>query len=143
MVDVNAEARWLLGEWPGGANWSGSLLARLFLDPAWRDRFIDWQVVARSAVAQFRMTADMTDPVMSALVDELQAASPDFAAAWPARDVAEPPVWQKRIRHPQAGDLLYNFTTVRPEGRDSAFVISIYTPADGATLSSSILGWRA
>jgi transcriptional regulator with XRE-family HTH domain len=145
VVAINPAGRWLLGHWPEGAEWSDSLIARLFLDMDWRARFVDWGKVANSAVAQFRLAAGnmAANPVTAALVAELQAVSPDFAAVWADRGIAEPPVWQKRIRHPEAGDLLYDFTTVRPEGRDSDFAVSIYTPADQAAINWSISMWRA
>ncbi|HVZ30542.1 MAG TPA: helix-turn-helix transcriptional regulator [Asticcacaulis sp.] len=138
LVAINTPARRLLGEWAEGDAWAHNLLARLFLDPAWRTLFIDWPEVARSAVAQFRLaTAAMReDKVLEALLTELGAANSEFNALWNARDLAEPPVWKKRLRHAD-GERHFYFATFRPEGRDRDFWVSIYTSADAAALSSS------
>ncbi len=95
VVAWNHPATVLLGNFETDDEWSGSLIARLFLDPEWRQRFVDWPEVSRSAVAQFRLaTVAMTrDPVLAALVSSLEAASEAF------RRLLEQP------RHRRAADL--------------------------------------
>lgn len=132
VVGANRPARMLLGDFDGDAPWAGSVIGRLFLDPTWRRRFVDWEAVARSAVAQFRLaTAAMTDdPVMTSMIELLSASSEEFAGFWSDRDLAEPPVWRKTVRHPQAGDMTFDFATLQPGGLDRDFTVSVYTPAD-------------
>src|SRR5205823_3481373 len=61
-----------------------NLLKRLFLDAAWRTLFADWEVVARSAIAQFRAAtvgyASASD--IRAVLDPLRALSPEFERQW-------------------------------------------------------------
>jgi transcriptional regulator with XRE-family HTH domain len=135
VVASNDPARRLLGPFDPADDWGGSLIARLFLDPLWRERFIDWSIVARSAVAQFRLaTVTMADdPVLVAVIAQLQSASPEFAACWSDHELAEPPIWQKSVRHPFAGKMRFNFATLRPGGPDGDFSLSVYTPADKAS----------
>lgn len=135
VVAWNHPATVLLGNFETDDEWSGSLIARLFLDLEWRQRFVDWPEVSRSAVAQFRLaTVAMTrDPVLAALVSSLEAASEAFAACWTSRDIAEPPIWRKSIRHPVAGAMAFDFATLQPGGRDSDFSVSVYTPVDTST----------
>ena len=135
VVAWNHPATVLLGNFETDDEWSGSLIARLFLDLEWRQRFVDWPEVSRSAVAQFRLAtvAMSRDPVLAALVSSLEAASEDFAACWNSRDIAEPPIWRKSIRHPVAGEMAFDFATLQPGGRDSDFSVSVYTPVDQVT----------
>ena len=77
--------------------------------------------------------ATSRDPVLAALVSSLEAASEDFAACWNSRDIAEPPIWRKAIRHPVAGEMSFDFATLQPGGRDSDFSVSVYTPVDAST----------
>ncbi|MES0042474.1 helix-turn-helix transcriptional regulator [Mesorhizobium sp. M0091] len=135
VVAWNHPATVLLGNFETDDEWSGSLLARLFLDAEWRQRFVDWPEVSRSAVAQFRLaTVAMTpDRVLAALVSSLEAASEAFAACWNSHDIAEPPIWRKSIRHPVAGEMSFDFATLQPGGRDGDFSVSVYTPVDAST----------
>lgn len=132
VVAANKPARVLLGEFSGDDPWAGSLIARLFLDPLWRERFVDWPDVARSAVAQFRLaTAAMADdPVLNSLISLLTASSDEFAKCWNDRELAEPPIWRKTLRHKLVGDMRFEFASLRASGRDSDFSVTLYAPAD-------------
>jgi hypothetical protein len=132
VVATNTPAAVLLGEFNSADVWGGNLIARLFLDPLWRERFVDWETVARSVVAQFRLTtATMaSDPVLTSLISLLTASSEKFARYWNDRELAEPPVWQKTLRHGQVGDMRFSFASLQPRGRDSELSVSVYTPAD-------------
>ena len=140
VLAANRPAQIVLGDFAITNEWSGSLLARLFLDTAWRERFADWQSVARSAVAQFRLAtvAMADDPVLTSLVRLLETASDDFRAEWRGRELAEPPISRKTIRHPVGGDLNFRFATLRPGGSDSDFTLSVYTPEDSLTAQQVI-----
>jgi transcriptional regulator with XRE-family HTH domain len=132
VVATNRPARSLLGEFSSMDAWGGNLIARLFLDPLWRERFVEWETVARSVVAQFRLTrATMAnDPVLTSLLSMLTASSEAFARYWNDRELAEPPIWQKTLRHRQVGEMRFAFASLQPRGRDSEFSVSLYTPAD-------------
>lgn len=132
VVATNAPAQKLLGDFNGTEPWAGNLIARLFLDPAWRTLFVDWRTVAASVVAQFRLaTAAMADdPVLASLVSLLTASSDDFAPLWSNRDLAEPPIWRKTLRHAEVEEMTFDFAVLQPSGRDSDFRVSVYTPAD-------------
>jgi transcriptional regulator with XRE-family HTH domain len=131
VVAINKPARLLLGEFSGDAR-AASVIGRMFLDPLWRQRFVDWPTVARSMVAQFRLrTASMTsDPVLASLVSLLEASSEDFARWWRDRELAEPAIWRKSLRLPVVGEMSFDFAAFKPGGVDGDFSVSIYTPAD-------------
>lgn len=132
VVAMNRAARLLLGDFNADDPASASVIARLFLDPQWRALFVDWEIVARSSVAQFRLAsaAMAGDPALASLVSYLTASSDTFALWWNDRDLADPPIWRKTLRHPQAGDMSFDFASLQPRGSDSDFVVSLYAPAD-------------
>lgn len=134
IVAWNEAAACLLG----GFDQTGlrsNMIGRIFLDPDWRLRFADWTAIARSAAAQFRLAvAGMdNDPVLTAFLANMELESGEFTQLWKTREIAEPPVWTKRIRHPGGGEFRFDYATFRPAGRDGDFLISIYTPADAET----------
>jgi transcriptional regulator with XRE-family HTH domain len=135
VVAANRPARLLLGAFDSGDPVRGSVIGRMFLDPLWREIFVDWQTVARSTVAQYRLaTASMADdPVLASLVALLTASSDEFAAWWADRELAEPPIWRKTVRHGLVGDMAFDFAVLQPHGRDSDFSVCLYAPADAAS----------
>src|SRR5262249_28984933 len=61
----------------------------IFLDPATRDLYVDWPVVARENVAILRRDAGRYphDTELQALIGELSVASPEFRTWWAEHDV--------------------------------------------------------
>lgn len=83
-------------------------LARLvFLDPPTRRLYVDWERKARDAVAHLRLVGGCLpgDPTLAALVEELSAASPAFAALWSAHPVRDCAANGREYRHPVVGRL--------------------------------------
>jgi MmyB-like transcription regulator ligand binding domain len=62
----------------------------IFLDPATRELYLDWPVVARENVANLRHDAAQhpDDPQLRELIGELSMASPEFRTWWAEHDVA-------------------------------------------------------
>jgi hypothetical protein len=86
----------------------------VFLDPAARQLIDNWPSRAQRLVAEFR--ADHSHHLAAAdargLVEELQAASPEFAKAWRAHDVLEREGGERTFTHPRDGHLRYQQTTL-------------------------------
>lgn len=135
VVAANRPARLLLGAFDSADPARGSVIGRLFLDPLWREIFPDWEIVARATVAQFRLaTASMADdPVLASLIARLSASSEEFARWWADRDLAEPPIWRKTVRHGLVGDMAFDFAVLQPQGRDGDLSVSLYAPADATS----------
>lgn len=131
----NAPAMRLLGDFGGDGAASRNIMARLFLDPAWRRLFVEWEVIARSVCAQFRrVTASLcADPDFLAFLAMLERESPDFAALWSEHRVEDPPSWRKTLDHPQAGRLRFDFANLHPLGESAGVSLTVYTPADAET----------
>jgi transcriptional regulator with XRE-family HTH domain len=111
------------------------LAYRWFTDPATRavtppdeqDRH------ARQLVADLRAVAGRraADPVVTALVDRLQATSADFRRLWAAHEVSVRRADRKTLLHPRVGPLHLDCETlVTPDQRQQLLVL---TPADADT----------
>ncbi|MBP5942069.1 helix-turn-helix domain-containing protein [Streptomyces acidiscabies] len=103
----NRMAAAVFGDWDDlpapERNW-----ARLmFLRPAFRDLFLDWDHKAADVVAQLRMDAGShpDDPLLSALVGELSVKSQEFRRLWATHDVKEKCHGTQRLHHPLVGRL--------------------------------------
>ena len=90
---------------PGFAPGQNFLRWRL-LDPAARELYVDWDEATEIAVSGLRDVVgnDMADPRLSALIDELTAASPRFRELWARADVGYRP-GIIHMRHPRVGEL--------------------------------------
>jgi transcriptional regulator with XRE-family HTH domain len=131
----NSAARLVFGDIDDEEKWGGNLIARLFQDLAMRSTFVDWPSVARSAVAQLRMSsaAMANDVILGRMIENLSVANEEFGLLWRHSGVAEAPVWRKTVYHPLTGPMNFTFASLRPSGEDSAFSLSLHTPADQET----------
>ncbi|MGW6456496.1 helix-turn-helix transcriptional regulator [Streptomyces sp. NPDC055078] len=94
-------------------------LARMvFLDPAGRDFYQDWEKAARSCVAEIRAAYgyDPKSPRIIDVVETLSAKSPEFAELWARHDVQGKTRQTKNLRHDQAGDLRIQFSAFTVNG---------------------------
>jgi hypothetical protein len=93
----NAPAERLLGGFGGNALHSRNVLARLFLDKAWRQLFVDWDAIARSACTQFRAVSagQYSDVDFQAFSSALES------KAQILRRYGESTVWKIRHRGPR------------------------------------------
>ena len=90
-----------------GGSFSGNLVRHLFLYPAARDYYPDWEEAALEAVATLRGSAagHLDDPRLAALVGELSVKSPEFGRMWARHDVKAKTSGTKRIVSPIVGPL--------------------------------------
>lgn len=109
----NRMAAAVFGDWsqlpPQERNW-----ARLvFLNPEYRDLFVEWDQKAADIVSYLRMDAGCRpdDPRLSALVGELSVKSEEFRRLWARHDVKEKSHGVKRLHHPLVGELALSFET--------------------------------
>jgi transcriptional regulator with XRE-family HTH domain len=86
----------------------------LFADAAWRTSVVDWDEVAPRLVAQFRneFAENPNDPAWTHLLHRLQSVSPEFRALWERHDVARPSRGSKRVLHPEAGLLRFDYVNM-------------------------------
>ncbi|KPC83908.1 MULTISPECIES: helix-turn-helix domain-containing protein [Streptomyces] len=109
----NRMAAAVFGDWsqlpPQERNW-----ARLvFLNPEYRELFVEWDQKAADIVSYLRMDAGCRpdDLRLSALVGELSVKSEEFRRLWARHDVKEKSHGVKRLHHPLVGELALSFET--------------------------------
>lgn len=106
-----------------------NILRLIFLDPRARAAQLDWESVARFVVAAFRADATRAGAIdrSKALVEELSQRSPEFAAMWRDHDVRHYGEGVKRLRHPIAGLLSFEYSAFAVDGRPDLGMV-IYNP---------------
>lgn len=102
-----------------------NIVRALFLDPAARDFYADWERTAENCVASLRAGSDgdLEEPRLVALVGELSLKSPDFARLWARHDVRSKTAQAKLYRHPLVGELeltYESFTVTSAPGQQLA-----------------------
>ncbi|MEU9469411.1 helix-turn-helix transcriptional regulator [Streptomyces avermitilis] len=88
-------------------------LARMvFVDPAGRDFYQDWERAAQSCVAEIRAAYghDPESPRITEVVETLSAKSPEFAELWARHHVKGKTRQTKNLKHAQVGDLQIQFS---------------------------------
>lgn len=111
-----------------------NLLRLLFSSTETRAGVVDWETHARFAVAAFRLETARAGSCGSAqaLVDELCASSAAFLAMWNDNEVSAHGQGVKRIAHPVAGALTFDYATFAVDGRPDLGLVTFApaTPAD-------------
>jgi transcriptional regulator with XRE-family HTH domain len=104
-----------LGDWPAAQR---NLARYLFLHPAARSLFPDWDHLVRGCVARLRALAgtDPDAPDLAGLVGELLLKSPDFARLWERYDVIGRENVRKTFHHPEVGLLTLSVQGMQLEG---------------------------
>ncbi|GGA97632.1 transcriptional regulator [Brucella endophytica] len=107
-----------------------NIIRLIFLNPRVRSIQFDWEGVARFVVAAFRADAARAGATgeVQALVDELCASSPEFAAMWRDNDVQTYGEGVKRLQHPVAGAIAFEYSAFAVDGRPDLGMV-VYNPA--------------
>lgn len=94
-------------------------LARMvFVDPAGREFYQEWERAAHSCVAELR-AAYGHDPESARIADavaELSAQSEEFAGIWKMHEVKSKSQEGKHLKHPEVGDLHIKFAAFTVNG---------------------------
>lgn len=139
VVAWNQAATLVLSDYAAMAPNERNILRRMFCDPAVRAAQFDWNSVARFVVAAFR--ADVArvgagaEAGVQALIAELTARSPDFAAMWADNDVRHYGEGLKRLRHPVLGEVAFEYSAFTVDGRPDLAMI-VYNPATAEDLAA-------
>ena len=110
---------WCLTDYGALAPEQRNILRLVFCDPRVRAAQYDWDSVARFVVGAFRADAARAGATakVEALVDELSRLSPEFAAMWRDNDVRSYGEGVKRMRHPIAGPIAFEYSAFAVDGR--------------------------
>lgn len=130
ILTWNKATELLLGPFAMRSDNRPKVLDLLFSEPA-RHLFVNWEAVARGAIATFR--ADCTpyvgDADFETLIARLSRLSPEFSGWWSQRDVAHRLAGRKRLTHPSAGPMCFDFSMLAIGGRPG-MKLCIFTAVD-------------
>lgn len=136
VIAWNRAARAVLTDYAALPRSERNVLRMIFMNPRVRAAQEEWESVARFVVATFRADAARAgaDSEVEQLVEELSAASPEFASMWRESDVQTHGDGIKRLRHPQAGTITLEYSAFAVDGRPDLSLI-VYNPATEADRS--------
>jgi len=111
----------------------------VYLDPAAKEFFVDWERVANDAAAMLRLEAGRNphDQALIELVGELSTKSEIFRQRWASHDVQFHRSGQKRLRHPVVGQLDLNYESVELPS-EPGLVLNVYTAPAGSPTSDAL-----
>jgi len=111
MLAANRVARALYAPLLAGPRRPANNARFVYLDPASRDFFTDWDRAADDIAAMLRSEAGRNpyDKKLVELIGELSTRSEDFRTRWAAHNVRFHRTGQKKLHHPVVGDLDLNF----------------------------------
>ncbi|MGX1503485.1 UNVERIFIED_CONTAM: transcriptional regulator with XRE-family HTH domain [Streptomyces graminofaciens] len=108
----------------------------LFLDPASRKVFPDWEGRAREAVGQLRVSEGNypDDAELAGLIAELTSHSDDFRRIWDTGEVLMCTAGRRRLCHPVAGLLTLDYETLHVPATpgETGLVVHVYTAEEGS-----------
>jgi transcriptional regulator with XRE-family HTH domain len=112
----------------------------LFLDPAERALFLEWEWVTAAMVAHFRQSvgSDPDDPRFVQLVGELSVASERFRRLWGRQDVKAREGIPVPFHHPQVGDLTFRCEKLAIGGTEGQ-VLAVIHPEPGTSSAEKLL----
>ncbi|WP_149185149.1 helix-turn-helix transcriptional regulator [Streptomyces sp. TRM49041] len=143
----NRLARALFGDFSALEPEERNMARHVFLAPAARDLYVDWEAKASEVVSVLRMYAGCSpdDPRLATLVGDLSVRSPEFRSLWAAYDVQEKGHGAKRLRHPLVGELTLSYETLKlPDDHDLSLVTYTAEPDSPAAESLRLLAnWGA
>ncbi|WP_280351468.1 helix-turn-helix transcriptional regulator [Nocardia abscessus] len=135
LLAVNDTARTVFGFTDADHN----CLVSFFTNARYRGMHTEWSAIAPAVVAAFRADAahHPGDPEFDRVIGALTAASGEFAELWARHDVDAPSQAVKAVRHPEAGDLLFDTTTLAVADHPDWFLV-LYNPQPGTETAQRV-----
>ncbi|MGH6653705.1 MAG: helix-turn-helix domain-containing protein [Actinocrinis sp.] len=147
VLATNRLARAVLTDFDALPAPSRNLARYVLLDPAARDRIVDWDRNAAETVAMLRLEAGRypNDRQLSDLVGELTVRLPEFTGWWNDHTVLRRTHGVKHYRHPIVGELYFNYEAFPvPGDADQNLCVYNVEPGSDTERALGILGsWTA
>jgi transcriptional regulator with XRE-family HTH domain len=118
-----------------------NIIRLVFLDPAVRAVYPEWDSVARDALASLRRAAGRypDDPAITGLVGELSVKSQQFRTWWSQHDVREKTAGRKTFDHPMIGRFTLDWDALVVSGSDQTLIVYTAAPESPAQLAIDLL----
>lgn len=129
ILTANRAAEVLFGDYGELEGDERNTVHMLFANERHRRLLVDWQPLARMSLAMFRADSARYagDPDFERLIALLKKASPEFRRWWPKHEVLAPFAGHKRIQHPTAGRMIFEYTSFAAIGQGDVRLV-VYTP---------------
>jgi transcriptional regulator with XRE-family HTH domain len=127
----NRAAELLFGDYGKFEGDQRNIMHILFADKAHRKLLVDWNEVASTALAMFRADSARYagDADFERLINHLMSVSGEFRQLWSRQDVLRSLSSHKRIKHPLAGRMTFEYTSFEVTGQADMKLV-VYTPLD-------------
>jgi transcriptional regulator with XRE-family HTH domain len=104
---------------------TGNILRLLFLDPAAKTVWVNWESYAKTAIATLHriMGADIDQPDVAEIIQELSEKSTDFVRMWKSHDVGVSGGKIKRLRHRDFGELAFDYELLSAASAPGQFLV--------------------
>ncbi|WP_186094708.1 helix-turn-helix transcriptional regulator [Burkholderia gladioli] len=132
ILGWNRAASLVFGDYAQIATDERNLMFMIFANEQHRRLLVDWEVLARAALAMFRLDSAryVGDPDFQRLISTLRDCSVEFNAWWPKHEVLNPLSNIKRINHPEKGAMTFEYTSFALlDGSNRK--LTVYTPLEG------------
>jgi transcriptional regulator with XRE-family HTH domain len=121
-----------------------NMVWRMFKNKSYKELFYDWEYHAKGMIARFRSTCGVyvEDPYLFKFIEDLKQESEDFSLWWSLHNVQDSVEVYKKIRHPIAETLVFEFSSF-DIGDNSGLRLIVNTPCpetDTAVKMKSLLG---
>jgi transcriptional regulator with XRE-family HTH domain len=125
----NRAAELLFGDYGKLEGDERNIMHIVFANKAHRKLLIDWHEVASIVLAMFRADSARYagDSEFERLITGLKRVSPEFRELWTRQDVLRSLSSHKRIRHPVAGRMTFEYTSLLVTGQADMKLV-VYTP---------------
>jgi hypothetical protein len=147
VIAWNRMACALLGDFAARPPEQRNLAWIIFMDPAARELYDDWEGKAHDVVACLRMDAGRNpdDPKLAALIGELSVKSPQFRRWWAAHDVLDKGPCTKELHHPVVGRIRLAYEAMLlPADPDQQLVTYAAEPGSASAEALRLLAsWTA
>jgi transcriptional regulator with XRE-family HTH domain len=139
VLAINRAARVLVADFDAMPTADRNIARWLFLNPAARAVYPQWEQVAAPVAATLRanLKPHTKDEELERLISELSFASTEFARFWADYRLHEHGHGKKQFHHQAVGTMTLNYETLNVPGQDGVF-ISTYT-ADAGSASEDKL----
>jgi hypothetical protein len=133
IVTANALGRTLYSQMYADPACGANTARFVFLSPAARRFYVDWERNAKGAVGALRVEAGRNpyDRELSNLIGELSTRSDTFRVLWAAQDVHLFRDGTKRLNHPVVGEIALDHEVIPLPGEDG-LVLAVYSAEPGS-----------
>lgn len=129
IVAWNHAACALFGDYSKLKEDERNILYMMFNNPAHRNLLMDWEELAPTVLGMFRAenASYAGDPDYERLIGKLIQESSDFRFWWKQHDIIRYTSLNKRINHPEAGLMVFEYNSFRSDDGQNMKLI-VYTP---------------